>query len=98
MDGVDKPRDNFSHDKRPKSKMSNKMENQGNWAATGRSTTAFSEEKIKKLKNRLEEARARSHTRSHWEGMLEDCEIILNHLETGKQKAKAEIGARATIT
>jgi len=65
--------------------MKNEIDQQAASTNAGKSTTAFTEENIKRLKGRLEEARARSHTRSHWEGMIEDCEIILNHLQSRKR-------------
>jgi hypothetical protein len=58
------------------------MEQQATWAAAGSSTAALMEEKISRLKGRLAEKLARPHTRAHWKGMVEDCEIILNHLES----------------
>jgi hypothetical protein len=62
--------------------MTNKMEQQATGAAAGESAAALMEEKINILKRRLEAKLARSHPKAHWEGMVEDCEIILNHLES----------------
>ncbi len=62
--------------------MTNRMEQQATGTAAGECTAAFMEEKIKRLKSRLEEKRARSFTEAYWEGMIEDCEIILNHLDS----------------
>jgi hypothetical protein len=43
------------------------------------------EEKIARLKRLLEEKLARSHMRARWAGMVEDCQVILNHLESRPQ-------------
>jgi hypothetical protein len=62
--------------------MTNEMEQQPILADAGRNTKAFMEAKINRLKGRLEEKQARSHAAARWEGMIEDCEIILKHLES----------------
>jgi hypothetical protein len=75
-------------------KMTNQMEPQASWAAAGDKTAALMEEEINRLKGHFEEKLARSHTKAHWEGMVEDCEIILNHLESGaiKPAEKSSMG------
>jgi len=67
--------------------MSNDIEQQPTLAEDGKGMAEFMAAKIHRLKGRLEETRSRSHTRAHWQGMIEDCEIILNHLESKTPKA-----------
>jgi hypothetical protein len=49
-------------------------------------TTSFIEAKITKLKGQLEEKLARSPRSEQWELMIDDCEIILKHLDTSSRK------------
>jgi hypothetical protein len=65
--------------------MTNETTQQATGVDAGKSPTAFMEAKINQLKGRLEEKQARSHTSEQWEGMIEDCEIILKHLESKTQ-------------
>jgi hypothetical protein len=65
-----------------KTKMTNEVEQQETLAAADRNMAAFMEAEISRLKGRLEKTLARSHTSEHWEGMIEDCDIILSHLES----------------
>jgi len=60
------------------------MEQQANGAAAGENTAALMEEKIYSLKRRLEAKLVRSQPKAHWGAMVEDCEIILNHLKSGE--------------
>ena len=62
-------------------KMTNKIEQPANLAAGEGSAAPLTEKEIIRLKGLLEEKMARSHIRGRWAGMVEDCEIILRHLE-----------------
>ena len=62
--------------------MRNDTDQQLSLADAGRNQTAFIEDKINRLKVSLEEKQARSHTTAKRKGMIEDCEIILKHLES----------------
>lgn len=42
----------------------------------------ISPERISQLKGRLEEKLARAHSKDRWESMVEDCEVLLTHLES----------------
>ncbi len=52
-----------------------------NLGAAEGSPEPLTEKEISMLKGVLEEKLARSHMRARWAGMVEDCEIILNHFE-----------------
>jgi hypothetical protein len=58
------------------------MEQEPNCAVAEENLTALTEEEINRLKGRFEEKLARSHSKARWEGMVEDCQIILTHLES----------------
>jgi hypothetical protein len=69
------------------------MEQQASKAVAGGTTVTLMEEKINRLKGRLEERLARSHSKALWEGMIEDCEIILDQLKPKEHdKASQENG------
>jgi len=78
------------------------MEQTTTSADDGINSAAFMEAKINKLKGRLQETLARSHAPAHWEGMLEDCEIILNHLDAkakmAGEKNKSQFGHATVIS
>ena len=69
-------------DERRKAKMTNEIELQATLPAGEQSMEPLTEEKIARLKGLLEEKLARSHMRARWAGMVEDCQVILNHLES----------------
>jgi hypothetical protein len=75
--------------------MSNEMEQQATLANAGKNVAAFMEADFNKLKGRLEEKAARSHAAARWEGMIEDCQIILNHLESKSRNAGEKNGPLA---
>jgi hypothetical protein len=62
--------------------MTHELEEQTTLAAAGSGLAVSMEAEINRLKGRLEEKQARSHSTSRREGMIEDCEIILKHLES----------------
>jgi hypothetical protein len=63
-------------------KMTNEIEQQATLATGEGSAEPLTQEEISRLKGLLEEKLARSHIRARWAGMVEDCEIILKHLES----------------
>jgi hypothetical protein len=69
-------------DERRKAKMTTEIELQEILPTGEGNMEPPTEEKIARLKRLLEEKLARSHIRARWAGMVEDCQIILNHLES----------------
>jgi hypothetical protein len=76
-------RGNAERDESRNGKMINENEQSANLAAGEESPEPLTEKEISRLKGVLEEKLARSHVRARWAGMVEDCEILLNHLESG---------------
>lgn len=74
--------------------MRNDMEQEKTLAEAEKTTAAFMQANINRLRGQLEEKRSRSGAAAHWEGMIEDCEIILKHLENKTPKTRHETSAR----
>jgi hypothetical protein len=72
----------FLRTKKGEKKMTNQVAEQSISGAAGCSPAVFMEVEIKRLKRRLKEKQARSHSAAQWEGMIEDCEVLLKHLES----------------
>jgi hypothetical protein len=62
-------------------KMKNQTEQKITLADSGAVTPAIMKEQINRLKGQLEAKLARTQSKARWEGMVEDCEILLNHLD-----------------
>jgi hypothetical protein len=92
MDGADKPCQNFT-----KVRIDKNMEQQATGAAAGESTLALTADKINRLKGGLEAKLAQPHVKAHWEGMFEDCEIILNHLASQEHDRSGQENAVRTV-
>jgi hypothetical protein len=69
-------------DERRNVNMTNEIEQQVTLTAVEGSPAPLTEQEISRLKGLLEEKLARSHMRARWAGMVEDCEILLSHLES----------------
>jgi hypothetical protein len=74
--------------------MRNETEQQATLAAAEKTTVEFMQANINRLRGQLEEKRARSNSTAHWEGMIEDCAIILQHLETKPQPTRQDTSPR----
>lgn len=62
--------------------MTNQMDQDATVVERENAAAVFTQEDIKNLKGRLEEKQARSHGTAHWKRMIEDCDLILEHLES----------------
>ncbi len=62
--------------------MTNEFEQQMPSPFGEESPEPLTEKEISRLKGILEEKLARSHMRARWAAMVEDCEILLSHLES----------------
>jgi hypothetical protein len=60
--------------------MTNGKQQESTGTAAEGFTAESMEKRITQLKGYLEEKRSRSCAKARWEGMIEDCELILNHL------------------
>jgi hypothetical protein len=69
------------------------MEQRATQAAAGGTTVTLMVEKMNRLKGRLEEKLAWSRSKAQLEGMIEDCDIILDQLKPKEHdKASQENG------
>jgi hypothetical protein len=82
----------------PRIKTTNEMDQQPNVGSAPGSTAPLTEEKITRLKNRLEGKLARSHAKARWAGMVEDCEIILSHLDSKGSSSRSHPGGASAGT